>query len=475
MKNQFFTLFSVLFLLCVMANEGFSQEIWTLEKCITYAQKNNIQIKQQELSVRTSKNQMHQSYAEVLPSVNASASDNYNMGRSVDKYTNQFFNQTVHNQNFSINSSMELFNGLQTFNTIRQNRFNMLASLQDLQKMRNDITLNIASAYLQILYSEELLEISKKQLEISKDQVKKTQIMVDAGKLAKGSLFDIQAQFASDELTLINSENQLKNDYLNLIQMLDLDTIANFKILRPELPDPTNVDSIPSENEILADALKLPQIKSAEFRNQSSHSSLLVAYGRMSPKLTLNGSISSGYSDARKNTQSSIGPLKEIGYVTGTNQKVVAPSFITEELDYPFSDQIRDNQSKSLSFSLSVPLFSNLQILTGIGNARLNFQNTGYQVQLAHNQLYKDIQQARNDVVSSRLKSIYARRTYDAMLESFSYTQEKYNVGMVTTLDFNISKNKLAKSQSDMLQAKFEYIFKKNVLNFYRGKPISLN
>ena len=289
-KNKYFTIIGLIF----FSLPGISQEIWTLEKCINYAYENNIRIKQQELNAKYSKNTLIQSKAEALPNLNAQANHNYSFGRAVDPYTNTFSTENVISDNFSLSSSVTLFNGFQIINTIKQNQFNLLASIQDVEKMKNDISLNIASAYLQILFNEELLEIATNQLEIIQQQVERTKNLVDAGSLAKGSLLEIEAQTALENLQMVNAQNQLNISYLTLTQLLDLDSVGGFKIEHPQFPDLEEENLIPSVNQVYLEAINnLPQIKSAEYQLLGYERGLAIARGTRSPRLSLSASYMS--------------------------------------------------------------------------------------------------------------------------------------------------------------------------------------
>lgn len=191
----------------------FSQETWTLEQCINYALENNIQVKQQKLSTVSMQNTLQQSKANILPSINAEAEVDFDYGRSVDQYTNEFSTTKVYSNSVYVYSSMDLFTGFRKYNTIQRDSYNLMASLQDLEKMKNDISLNVATAYLQILFNEELLVVAKNQLEITKQQVDRTNKLVEAGSVAKGNLLEVQAQLATEEQQLIDTENQLFRRY----------------------------------------------------------------------------------------------------------------------------------------------------------------------------------------------------------------------------------------------------------------------
>ena len=189
---------------------------WTLPQCIAYAQEHNISIKQSKLSQDLAEVNYLQSKLNVLPTLNGNASHSYNFGRTIDPFTNEFATDKVLSQNFSLSSGFLLFNGFQNYNTIQEQKFNMLAAKQDLEKMKNDISLGIANAYLQILFAEDLVFNAQGQLSITKLQVERTKKLVEAGSISKSMQFDIEAQSATEELNLVNAENQLTMAYLNL-------------------------------------------------------------------------------------------------------------------------------------------------------------------------------------------------------------------------------------------------------------------
>jgi len=425
-----------------------SQEPWSLEQCIIHAHQNNILVKQQTLNTEYSKNTLEQSKMERLPNLNGSSSYGITFGQGIDPITYEFKNQTSQQVNMSLNSSVTLFGGFQKKNTILQDEFNLQASLQDLEKLKNDIALNIAAAYLQILFNSELLEVAKAQLAITNLQVNRTKVLVDAGSLAKGGLLEIQSQQASEELQVVNSENNLILSYLNLTQILDLESAENFKIVVPELSEIQENELLFGVDMVFAQAVAtLPQIKGSEFKLSSANSALDIAKGSRIPKLSLSASYGSGYSDIRTKIDNST---------------------------YPMNEQIRDNASASLFLSLNVPIFNNYMIRNGIKNSRLNLQNSELDLENAKNVLYKEIQQSYADALGALKKYRATEKALVSMEESFKYTQEKYQVGLVNAVDFNVAKNQLTRTQSDLLQAKYNYIFKTNILNFYRGEPIKL-
>jgi len=271
-----------------MHSFSYAQGKWSLEKCVNYAIENNIQIKQQKLNTEYNSNNLFQSKMGVLPNINGSASHSYSFGRALDESTYEFTdNQKTQSNSFGLNASVNLFAGLQTVNTIKQNSYNYLASIKDLEKTINDISLSIALGYLQILFSKELLEIAKNQIDITLQQVERTTQLYEAGSVAHGKLLEIQAQAAAEELQVVNAQNQLDISYLNLTQMLDLDSVGNFEIEFPELNVKEEDELLRSVNSIYTTAKGiLPEIKGSEYRLKSSERGLAIANGALSPRLS---------------------------------------------------------------------------------------------------------------------------------------------------------------------------------------------
>ena len=430
---------------------------WTLEECVQYAIDHNITIRQQEINTLYNKNQLRQTRIGQLPSLNGNTNYSYQRGRALDQSTYSF-TQKVNYVGLNLNSSLTLFNGLQTRNTLKQQKYILEASLQDLQKAKNDISLNVALAYLQILLDKELLEVAENQLEVTQQQIERTKELVAAGSLARGSLYEIEAQAASEEVQLINARNALDIAYLDMTQLLELDSTEGFEIIVPEINIPDSGYVIPPVNLVYSDALNLmPEVKSAELGVKRSEMDLLIAKGARMPRLSLSGSFNTYFSD---NLKKVLGVDPVTGVIYG---------------NYPFGEQFKDNQTWGITLGLTIPIFNGWQVKTGVDNARLYLDNAKYQYDFTSKQLYKEIQQAYADAGGALKRYLASQRTVASALESFRYNEEKFNVGLINTVDYNASKNQLTQAQSDMLSAKYEFFFKVNVLEFYRGKPFKLD
>jgi len=325
--------------------------------------------------------------------------------------------------------------------------------------VKNNIALSIASAYLQILYSEDLVTSASKQLELSKMQIERTSVLVKAGSLPEGNLLEIEAQAASDELQLVNAQNQLDIAYLTLTQFLDIKTPEGFKIQKPNLVtlESTLVDLTPT-GVFESAQLIMPQIISASHRVSSSELGVKIAKGGMSPRFSLNGNYNSG-------AQFYLTNVYRLN--TTTNQ------LETIEED-PFMSQIKNNASKTVSLGLSIPIFNGFQVRNGISNAKISLDNSRLNLENEKNILYKDIQQAYTDALASQKKLKATQKSLKSLEEAFRYSEQKFSVGMVTSVDYTTAKIKLSKAETDLLQAKYELIFKSKILEFYKGIPLSL-
>jgi outer membrane protein len=438
----------LLLLIAVISLQAHSQTSWSLEDCINYAHANNLQIKRTQLQSDIADNNYFQSKMNILPDLNAGLSRSYNYGRQIDPTTNDFISTNTFGDNYGINSNLNLFNGLQLYNNIKRAQFAMLASIQNVEKEKIEITFEIASAYLNILFQKELFEASESQKEVTQLQVDRTEKLVEAGSAARGDLLEIQAQLASEFLNVTNNQNAVNLAYLNLTQILDLDSVGGFEVVFPDTVQPDLLSPIVTPNMVYLEALTyLPHIKSSEYDLESYRRYLAIQKGKRSPQLYLSG---------RWNTRYSSNYYDETGTL------------------YSYADQFDLNNNKSFTLGISVPIFNNWQVNNNISNAKIQVWDAEYSLDQVKQQLYKNIQQAYNDAVSAREKYNSATEAVNSYKESFHYTEQKYNVGIVNSVEYNIAKNNFIRAESELLQAKYEYIFGLKILDFYRGIPITL-
>jgi outer membrane protein len=443
----------ILIFTCLFSSQGFifsQQKVWSLEECIKYAISNNIQIKQQEVQTEVQNNSLDLAKLKLLPTLNGSAGHNYSFGRALDQNTYNFYNRTLQSDNFYIGGQTPLFNGLQNYNSIQKNKNLVLASKQDLQNISDNVALNVALMYLQVLLNKELVAVDDNQLNITLQQIEKTRKLVDAGSVAKGNLLQIQAQAAQEELSLINMKNQLETSYLNLTQLLELKTPAGFEVEVPVINVDPNSIITGNIDDIYEIAVKnRPEIKSSELNLTASQYGLKIAKGGRSPQISLSYSLNSGYT-----------------YIYNL------PEPATND---PFRTQLKNNKNSGIGLSMNIPILNGWQVNKNISNSKLSVESSQFTLEGTKKQLYKNIQQAYTDAVAALKKLNVSIKAVASTEESFRYTEQKFNVGMVTPVDYNAAKTQLLNSQSDMTQAKFEFLFKTKVLDFYKGLPLTLN
>ncbi len=445
MKNFLIRLFTGLFIIGGFAVNA--QNTWSLQECIDYALENNIQIKQQQLNTEYYNNQVSQAKSNKLPNLNAQLGNDYSFGRSLT-YENTYENVNSMSVSGGASTNFTIWNGFTLNNEVERLELDLQATLQDLQKAKDDIILNIAGGYMQILFAEEVVLVDSAQIVVTRQQISRTQQLVDAGSLAKGSLLEIQAQLAREELQLVNDQNTVQLAYLSLYQFLELPISENFKIEKPVLPEIRANLTMSNSLDVFNNALNVrPEIIAAQLRVKSAEKQLEIVKGNQYPSLTFGANYYNLYNNK---------------YTDIFGDKIA------------FGNQLKNNSRSSAGFSLNIPIFNRFQIKNGISNASIQIYNYKYQLQTASNLLRKDIEQAYANALASLNRYISTEKAVVSMEEAFRYVEEKYNVGMVNSVDYNLQKNQLTAAQSQLLQAKYEYIFRTKILDFYNGIPIEL-
>jgi outer membrane protein len=446
---------AILFL-CCLATLGLApvkaQKVWSLEECINYALENNLQIKRQELNVEYYKNNSTQSYFNMLPNLNGQVGENYSSGRAFDysAVPPSYKNQNTWSGNLGLNSNVTLFGGFQVINNIMKSKYDFLKSKSDLEKSKNDISIELALAYLQILFTKELVEVSKSKLDVTSLQAERTHKMLEVGNVAQGEYLQIKAQESNDKTSLVTAQNNQVIAYLTLTQLLDLDSINGFEVVVPQNIEVALLSPLESLQNMYAKALEsMPQIHGAEFAVKSSEKQLSISRGQASPTVSLNAGLSSFYNTGFTN------PLNP-------------------ESAYPLKTQLKDAYVKQAGIGISIPLFNRLQVKNSVSNAQLQLQDAKLQLDIAKMALYKEVQQAYTDALAAKEKYASSVEAVTYNEEAFKYTSQKLEVGLVNSVDYNVAQNNLISAKSSMLQAKYEYIFKLKILDLYMGKPIVL-
>jgi len=466
---KFITLFCVI----LIGNSSLAQQQWTLQQCIEHAMKNNLQVRIAILNNELNQANLKQSRANVLPNLNFGANNTYNFGKTIDRFTNQFANTRVQSINLGLQTQWNLFNGLQNYHTIKQNEINLMTGKYDIDGTKNDVSLNIANAFLQIVLARELVNITQNQVNTTNTQLTRIKKLVDAGALPKFNQYDVESQLSSEELNVVNAQNQLNIANLNLALLLNLNP-EEFSISKPEVPNPNDLPLNFTAQQIYASALSnQPIIKSAENQVLSAEKGVKIAKSAISPSLVFSGSLGTGYSGLAQQIAGYDSTIATIGY-TAVGDKVYS-LFVNPVLEKsPYGTQFKDNFNRSLGLTLNIPLFNNLQTHTAITRAKINVESARLQLLQAKLDLQRTILQAYTDANGALKKFNATEKSVIALKESFKYVEQRYNVGAANSVDYNTQKNNVTNAEAQLLQAKYEYIFKAKVLDFYLGKAIVL-
>lgn len=465
--------FSVIFSFAVISLFG-QEKRWTINECAEYAVQNNIQVQQSDIQAKINKNTASQSHWDYLPSFSAGGNYGVNSGLNIDPVTNQIATISRQTVSGNIGANWVVFDGGRKYNNIARNNYNYLASLYDLQSIKNDIRLSVASSFLQILLNKEILAVALEQERITQLQVDRMQRLVDAGSSPKGDLLQLQAQLIRDQQNKVTAENNVVLSKIQLANLLQLENPTSFDISDPQIGTPEATLIARGPESILATAMgNQPNIKGAETRVLSGKEGVDLSWAGYMPTLSIQGQISTSYSDQFRNfTQTGLQDVP-VGIVPSSQEIVLGlqPVFTSESVS--LGQQFGDNINNYVGVNLSVPIFNNSQRYS-VRNAKLNLELAELTLDQTKNTLRQTIYQAHADAKASYNAFLAAEKATEASEESFKYSQERYNVGALNQFDYENSKNSLAAAVSEMARAKYNYIFKVKVLEFYLTNRVKL-
>lgn len=424
-------------------HEGIGEDSspWSLKQCIEYALEHNINIKQQKKTVESTEIQLNTARHARLPSLNASASQSFSFGRGLTS-DNTYTNRGTQSTGFDLGTNIPLITGGQIPNTIAMRKIDLQAALADLDKAREDISLQVTSQYLECLYQMELVEVAKRQCELSKNQQRRIQLLFDNGKKSEADLAEAQSAVANDELTLTQTTNNYDLAILTLSQLLELETPQGFSIEKPAEANNTlsALNEIPS-----ADGLEYsnrPSIIAQQYRLKSAEKNINIAKAGYYPTLSLNAGLGSNY-------------YKTSGFQADN-----------------FGTQLKNNFNQYIGLSLSIPIFNRFVTRNNVRQARIAVENQRLTLENTRKTLYKEMQQAYYNAVAAQKQYQSSQTACDAASASFNLMQKKYENGKANSTEFEEQKTRYMKAQADHLQAKYTYIFRQKILNFYRGEPL---
>ncbi len=449
---------------------------FTLKQCIDYAWLNNLDIKQSMLNNESSAIDVRQSKANLLPTLSASAGQNYQFGRTIDRFTNTFINQTIRSNNFGLNAGITLFNGFQNHNNIKQKSFLQKANEETLEYTKNQIALSISSAFLQSIQAIETISNAELQIGSTQQRIDKAQKQVDAGVADLSNLLTLKAQIANEQLTLVNAVNSKNAAMLTLRNLMQLPITTDFEI------DVPNVDGITMTKEIVVlevyeTALSnMPQIKSAMQQNNAAKAQTNIAKGNLSPSISLYGSLSTVYSQSAKTVTLNPKPIgaELIGVTQNSLDPVYRPIYTYNTQTISFSNQLKNNVGQGAGVSFSWNLFSGFQVQNQIQKAKINQLVSDMNLQKQKNTLLNDINTAVNSYNAAKARYDANKNSTEAQKTSLEYIQKRFDAGVSTSFDFINAKNSFLQSQSTELQAKYELVFRALIIEYYRGNTITL-
>lgn len=416
---------------------------WTLQECVDYAIDNNITIKQmqntralQELELSTNRNSR-------LPNLEASVGQNFSFGRGLTAQ-NTYENTNTSSTSFQLGTSVPLFTGFRIKNAIQLSRLNLEAAIADLEKARNDVSMQVAQAYVEILYDIEISEVAHRQISIDSMQVERLRAMVANGKASDAELSQQKATLAQSRLTATTADNNYRLAILSLTQLLEIPTPEGFEVVRPDASTIVKSDmAAVAPDVVYAEALGFkPEVRAQKYRVDGAENSIRIARAELYPQLSFSAGLGSNY------------------YTTSTYGSDA------------FGTQMKNNFSQYLAFSLSIPIFNRFSTRNSIRSAKVERDNQSLRLEEVKKTLYKEIQQVYYNAVAADSKYESSAEAANSNEDAFTLTKAKYENGKANITEFNEAKNNYLKALSDLAQAKYEYLYQTTLLDFYRGKPL---
>ncbi len=461
--------------LIVSLTSGAQTSNFTLKECVEYAWMNNLDVRQTILNYETSKIDARQSRTQMLPTLSAGAGQNYQFGRTIDRFTNTFVNQTIRTNNVSLNANFVLYNGLQFENAIRNQDALLKANNENIQTIKNQIALSISSAFLQTIQADENIKNAEFQITTTSNRIERAQKMVDAGTTDLSALLSLKAQLANEQLNLITAQNTKVSAILNLKTLMQMPFENELNIEIPKIPGELMINTL-NAMQIYTIALgNMPQVKAAEYQAESAGIQSKISRGNMAPSISMYGNISTVYSQNSKAITSVTQTGTQVIGVTQTNNEaVIQPTFAYTTKTIDFGKQMKDNLGQSMGLSLNWNLFGGFQVQNQYQKSKINMQISEMNLTKVKNTLLSDINIAVTNYNAARARYDAARNNVEAQKLSLDYVQKRYDAGASTSFDFIQSKNNFLQSQTTETQARYELIFRGLILEFYKGNPITL-
>ena len=419
-----------------------AQETWDLQRCITHAIEHNLSIKQKEAARNQSEVELNTAQWSRMPNLNGNIGQSFNFGRALQA-DNTYGNRNTRNTNFSLGTSIPLFTGLQIPNSIALSKLNLKAATEDLEKAKEDISIQVTTYFLQVLFNEELTKIARNQVALSQEQLDRKIAFFRNGKASEAEVLEAKSRLAQDQLSLVQAENNHQLALLDLSQLLELPSPEGFQINVPDIDNFSVHLTLPEE--VYAQAMmNKPAIKAAQYRLQGAEKSIKIAQSGYYPQLSFGAGIGTNYY-----------------HLSGIENA-------------PFSTQWDQNMNKYLQFSLSIPIFNRFQTRNRVKSARIQHTALSWQLEESKKALYKEIQQAYYNALAAESKYKSSQSANESAEASFRLMSEKYANGKASATEYNEMRTAWMKALSDGVQAKYEFVYRSKILDFYKGVPLTL-
>ena len=419
-----------------------AQETWDLQRCITHAIEHNLSIKQKEAARNQSEVELNTAQWSRMPNLNGNIGQSFNFGRALQA-DNTYGNRNTRNTNFSLGTNIPLFTGMQIPNSIALSKLNLKAATEDLAKAKEDISIQVASYFLQVLFNEELTKIAHNQVALSQEQLDRKIAFFRNGKASEAEVLEAKSRLAQDQLSLVQAENNHQLALLDLSQLLELPSPEGFQINVPDIDNFSAHLTLPEE--VYAQAMmNKPAIKAAQYRLQGAEKSIKIAQSGYYPQLSFGAGIGTNYY-----------------HLSGIENA-------------PFSTQWDQNMNKYLQFSLSIPIFNRFQTRNRVKSARIQHTALSWQLEESKKALYKEIQQAYYNALAAESKYKSSQSANESAEASFRLMSEKYANGKASATEYNEMRTAWMKALSDGVQAKYEFVYRSKILDFYKGVPLTL-
>ena len=419
-----------------------AQETWDLQRCITHAIEHNLSIKQKEAARNQSEVELNTAQWSRMPNLNGNIGQSFNFGRALQA-DNTYGNRNTRNTNFSLGTNIPLFTGMQIPNSIALSKLNLKAATEDLAKAKEDISIQVASYFLQVLFNEELTKIAHNQVALSQEQLDRKIAFFRNGKASEAEVLEAKSRLAQDQLSLVQAENNHQLALLDLSQLLELPSPEGFQINVPDIDNFSVHLTLPEE--VYAQAMmNKPAIKAAQYRLQGAEKSIKIAQSGYYPQLSFGAGIGTNYY-----------------HLSGIENA-------------PFSTQWDQNMNKYLQFSLSIPIFNRFQTRNRVKSARIQHTALSWQLEESKKALYKEIQQAYYNALAAESKYKSSQSANESAEASFRLMSEKYANGKASATEYNEMRTAWMKALSDGVQAKYEFVYRSKILDFYKGVPLTL-